>query len=817
MKLNIEKLYEKIMLRKWLLISLSLIIFLASIISMVGLQWEEDIMTLLPDNDLEINKYRKIISGFNPMDAMFIDIECTGGEEELIAIADSLFLQMECSGFFKKITYKWNYNDLTSALDKMRKFRPVLLNSDDRMILEQKVSVEGITQKLDKWKKILSESPAPFLTAKLYSDPLDFDEVLMKKLNSFQTLTGSIQINKGRMFTADMQHILLIAYPKISSTDSGNSVKLIGFMDGVVTYFQKNDIQISYLAGHRFSVENAGCIKRDIKLIMIISLLAIIILAILVYSRPFLILLTLLPAVFGSAFALGLIRWIIPEISAVAIGAGAMLIGITVDYGIHLLYHTDQMETIEKDEYITKITRPLLRPLLMGAGTTFVAFMTLQFSTLPGYRQLGLFAATGIVGAVLFVLFVLPFLIPHLKKKKRNSLIPLTGLFPHFFRWTSGNKITISILLIGLSILVMPGFIKLQFEGDIQKLNAASPEIRKDYQRILASFGDAMASTMVVVVGRNMEDALQNNELVARKLKQMQADSIVKNYNSLAELLPSNKSQNVNREGWNEFINKTNPDYLKINFGIACNKLRMEKGFFDKFINSLKHESKNLDYLNLKNTMLDEIIARQVAFSHKKVMVLTTVRLMDKNDFLRFRQNLQELVSDIIIYNGEHFVKEMVQIIYKELKRMGLISLTFVLLLLIFYKRNLKTIIVMILPLFFSFYWTFGIMGWFGIKINIMNCIVVIFIFGLVIDYCIFLVSACEKQFEEKAEYIIIASGAITISAITTMFGLGALVLAKHPALHSLGLTALLGISSGLLAVILIIPPVFYNETDVPE
>jgi predicted RND superfamily exporter protein len=87
-----------------------------------------------------------------------------------------------------------------------------------------------------------------------------------------------------------------------------------------------------------------------------------------------------------------------------------------------------------------------------------------------------------------------------------------------------------------------------------------------------------------------------------------------------------------------------------------------------------------------------------------------------------------------------------------------------------------------------------------------MNCIIGIFIFGLVIDYSIFLTAAWQKASGTDDRHLARSSGAVTISALTTIAGLGALVMARHPALHSLGLTALLGISAGLISVLLIIP-----------
>ena len=48
--------------------------------------------------------------------------------------------------------------------------------------------------------------------------------------------------------------------------------------------------------------------------------------------------------------------------------------------------------------------------------------------------------------------------------------------------------------------------------------------------------------------------------------------------------------------------------------------------------------------------------------------------------------------------------------------------------------------------------------------------------------------------------------GAVTMCALTALLGTGVLVLAHHPALFSVGLTALLGISYSLLATLFLVP-----------
>jgi predicted RND superfamily exporter protein len=53
---------------------------------------------------------------------------------------------------------------------------------------------------------------------------------------------------------------------------------------------------------------------------------------------------------------------------------------------------------------------------------------------------------------------------------------------------------------------------------------------------------------------------------------------------------------------------------------------------------------------------------------------------------------------------------------------------------------------------------------------------------------------------------------AVLVSGLTTLAGFGALVLARHPALHSIGVTVLLGIGAAIPAALLVIPALSRRE-----
>lgn len=804
-----------------------ILIFFAALMGLLafstaGIRLKEDIMDLLPIDDPIVRKHHTIIKGFNRMDMTFFDI---GGSEEatdvtsdeLIEAGDRLVEKLESSGLFSEIFYRWDESGLLEAMQVLRKHRASLFTHEDEKKLEEKLASEAIRENLIKWKRILTESPAPVISQTFYNDPLSMDSLILSKIAALRTSGTSVKMERGRVFSSDMKHLLILAKPKSSGTDSAAAKEVVTFIEGAIDEVinagkesgpKGEKIKIAYLGSHRFSLDNATMIKGDIQRTLTISLIAIITLSLLVYRRPLLSIITVLPALFGAFFASGFLRIFSPEISAISIGCGAMLAGIAVDYGIHILFHIDRSVENEHDSIeIAATLARLIKPLSLGAITTIGAFLSLQVSLMPGLRQLGLFAALGIGGAFLFSIIALPVIIPKgAAKKGRAPILQVTNLFPPYFKWMSKNRTLIITLISIFTLLTLYGLKGLSFEGDIQKLNAASSETRRDWKEIVKNFGSAMSSTSVAVRSSSTEEALALNDKLYDELLLLKEKGLILSIQSPSELIPGNERQLENRERWNAFWHEDRLTKLNEDLEKAALEIRMRPQILKRSIADLPGESPALTVEGLFKGFLKNILSSNLSVNDDETFVLTNLKLANYKDFAKVAELVEKRVPQAIITNGRHFAEHMVDLIYGELKRLGGMALVIVAFIIFLSRTKKSATLSLIGPLLMSLLWTFGIMGLTGIKLNIMNSIIVIFIFGLVIDYAIFLQSAWNNSDSGETDHLSLTCGAITISATTTLFGLGSLLFADHPALHAIGLTAFIGICCGLASVMLLVP-----------
>ena len=340
-----------------------------------------------------------------------------------------------------------------------------------------------------------------------------------------------------------------MAEPKFPSSDSRNSYALVADLlrmrDAVEKQFP--GVHVAITGGHRMSVDNATLIKGDATRCIFLGMAAMLILCVTAYRRKWLAVVTFLPSLFGTLIAGAVLMLWDNHLSAIAVGFATIAIGITVDYGIYVVYHLDNAARDRKSA--AQIVRRLLPPMAIGVLTIIAAFIVLATSPMRGYQQLGIFGAIGVFVSAAFALFVLPLLIP---LPKQINLPPLrfTNWMENFHAWTKRWRPLLLIGVVALTIVTAFGVKRLRFEGDIAKMNGITKSTRDDEALIRKTWGDALGMTLVVARGTNVEETLEQNDHAAEILSR---DPNVTDVYSLASICPSEATQKANIRRWHEF------------------------------------------------------------------------------------------------------------------------------------------------------------------------------------------------------------------------------------------------------------------------
>jgi predicted RND superfamily exporter protein len=166
--------------------------------------------------------------------------------------------------------------------------------------------------------------------------------------------------------------------------------------------------------------------------------------------------------------------------------------------------------------------------------------------------------------------------------------------------------------------------------------------------------------------------------------------------------------------------------------------------------------------------------------------------------------------NHVIVLEPFFYCRDMVEIIHEDFNTTLWISSIFVLLVLLFSFRNLWIALIAFLPMFVSWYVMQGYMAIFHLEFNLINIVISTFIYGIGVDYSIFVMEGllAEARRGEKS-MLNYHKVAIFYSAMVLAIVTFALIFARHPAIHSIGLITLIGMASTILITYSLQPFIF--------
>ena len=301
------------------------------------------------------------------------------------------------------------------------------MNEKDLAEFESRLTQEKIRSHLISIKRQLINPSGMFMAEALIRDPLKVDELILSKLDTFKNEAYGMKIEGSRIYSKDSNHILMMVTPSFPAVDTQKSLGMMAFLNearDITTKKYQQKIHIGLSGNHVATLDNSQTIQQDVKRTITVLSIGILLIGILFFRRKTHVILIFLPTVISLSFASAFVSFLYKDISAIALGCGAVLIGITVDFGIHVLFGIDALQGSAPESIIQK----LRRPIFASASTTMAAFSCLTFSSLAGQRQMGVFSITGIFFAAFFTVFLLKYFIPQAKTNQRQPLIRLVGI-----------------------------------------------------------------------------------------------------------------------------------------------------------------------------------------------------------------------------------------------------------------------------------------------------------------------------------------------------------------------------------------------------
>tara|TARA_B100000795_G_scaffold85940_1_gene62475 strand:- start:14126 stop:17854 length:3729 start_codon:yes stop_codon:yes gene_type:complete len=712
---------------------------------------------------------------------VFISINTENSEFEIDEIKEAVLFELSNKNQLTFLTYQ---KEKSSFLDVFYQNIPFYLEDSDYTIIKNRIfNMDSI---LTRNHRSLFSPASDIKKGIVFKDPLGFMSLVTNKYKDVFKISNYSK-------SASSKQAILIG--DLTSNSIAHVTPVYETLQLIKNKYKGNNIEISFFSISFIPVVNSMQIKKDLKLTLSFTIILILLILLVVFRSYILPFLFVLPAIFGMVFSLALIHWFRGGISAIALGSGAIIFGIVIDYSFHFFSHQ------KHNKNNSKTIIELYKPLLFSAFTTIMAFYALTLTHSKVLNDFGWFATFGLIGSLLFVLLVLPVISP----------IPKTSNKQDDFSFTIPNKLgkylAVGILVLSTFFVFKVGDVS--FDSNIEHLNFFPEELKNAEKNLLDINSEDDKSILLFVEGENKEITKERDLDLLFLLKNLKEENKITKYSNLSLFNLAERDITNKKRVWNDFWKK-NQETLKNKIDDFSLKNDYHKNAFDDLFGLI---DSNTEFTPL---LSNEDVLNELTKENRKGWIaksMISVKKENKQAVVKF------LKENNIKYIDKAGVASKMLIDIKDdfnflLFYTGI--LVFLTLLLIYGRFELA--LITFLPMLISWIWILGICAILEIQFNFVNIIISTLIFGIGDDFAIFISDGYLKKYKTNNDTIRVNLKSIFLSALTTIIALGSLMLAKHPAIKSIALISIIGMISILIISFFLQPFLFkwliINRTD---
>lgn len=781
---------------------------------------EEDINKLMPSSKNEDGTTKLAFANLRIKDKTFLLFEGKNGAsvEHITEICDAFIDSLESRNaamdstqqVIGNIFYRLPDDLMLDVIDYMSAHLPAYIDTSVYTRLDAMLTYPHMKQQMKANHDDLLSPVGSMFPELIQTDPVGLRGLLMEQMKPFtEGAAGSYKTLNGHFFVQDSTVCVAFITPMYSATNTGQGSTLFRILNDQIEQFSASapDVKISYHGTPASGFYNSWRIKSDLKGTIIGSLVLVLIFISICFRNYNTIPLLLLPVVFGTLFGLAAMYFIKGHFSLLALGIGAVVLGVALSYVLHIITHYKYISDPEQ------VLRDQVKPVCLGCLTTIGSFMGLIFIRTELLQDFGLFAAFAIVGTTFFSLVFLPqFLNP--KKNKLNhrafAIIDRINAYPF------DRKKPLLFTILATAVVCIGFYIAggTQFDADMHNLGykAESTSYSENLLRSKTHTGDKQK--YFASSGATMEEAIENFEIMATKLDSLQNIGLVKSYTHTNQIFVPLHVQQERIDAWKNFwtgerlqlvhdlINKTAPeaglipDAFSPFFEFATADYEPDALYEASIIpegyqSTLMEQSYNDEYLCFTSVRCknDSIHSKESDYNRICEAIVSSLSLLVLDTYYYTTDTLIQLNDDFNVLQW--------------------VSMLFVLIVLFFsFHFNIKHTLLGFMPILSSWLIVLGAMVIFDVRFNLINIIISTFIFGIGVDYSIFVMNGLIGG-KENSRLLGYHKTAIFFSAFILIVTVSSMLFAEHPAIKSVGFSTLVGMISAVVISYVVQPAIF--------
>ena len=345
------------------------------------------------------------------------------------------------------------------------------------------------------------------------------------------------------------------------------------------------------------------------------------------------------------------------------------------------------------------------------------------------------------------------------------------------------------------------------FDSNLRNIGYDEPKVLRSNELYAEKNNQGFTSQYYAAASTDLDEALKNNNAILQVLDSLQQEKIIHQYSKVSSLFVPTDTQEERIALWKNYWTEERIADVKQKITRSARKNQLEPLMFEPFYLMLESDYEE-ESLYEAEILPESLVSNFIEETDGKYMVFTSV-LLEKEQKMKVNDAVASCQQAVVI-DPYYYTNDMIQLLHDDFNTILGISSIFVFLVLLFSFRSVSCAILAFIPMGLSWYVVQGVMGIFGLQFNLINIIIATFIFGIGVDYSIFVMSGLIAKVKGEDENLLTYhKTAIFFSAFVLMTVVGSLLFATHPAIHSIGLSTLIGMSATILITYTLQPALF--------
>jgi predicted RND superfamily exporter protein len=543
-------------------------------------------------------------------------------------------------------------------------------------------------------------------------------------------------------------------------------------------------------------VQVAKSIGSDLRQFLPLGMLIMLLFLFICFKQLRGVLLPFFVVVMSIVVSMGLIPLLGWKIEVITVILPVMLIAIANDYGIHLIARYQELNVegrdCSKQELAKRIFRSLSKPVLLTGLTTVAGMLCLLGHVIIAARQLGILAALAIVFALAASLFFIPAVVSFLptskkvifashESKKKPLLERLLVFFGHFVSKYPKVVVVMSVIL---AAFVAVGIFFVGVDTDPNKYYPKDHPVVHSANLINENLGGAQNISVVYEGDIKDPRIMKKIDSVERAVEEIPE---VGKTTSIARIVRQ-MSRAINKEG-EEFYDVIPDSRNAVAQYFELYSMSGDPEDFEKLVDFTYHNAIITARLKTASTAkLDRVIEKieKIIKNDKDVKLIGGFGLI-----------LSELAR--VLVNGQFLSLSLA------------ICVVGVLIMILF--RSVTAGLISAIPLSISVITLFGLMGLFGIELNIATAMLSSIMIGVGVDYTIHILWRYKEERKKDLlprpavrKALTTTGRGIIFNAFSVIVGFIILLISSFMPVRFFGFLVVISIFTCLMGALVLIP-----------